>query len=187
MKFLSSIAALLAMAVVTFADVRDGSSYRSGGVSVTVSITARPNFNDVQVTYRSSGQTSGPHAGTPGNGSSSANPTASDAASSNPLGGERFRINGGRMQRLNASGQWRSMGRPRKTQGAGAEWVRAGDPVPRDGVLQPDELPLDGIEQRVDPLGAPIPVKAFDLAPFDGWFGDDVTTLPDDPSRDIDL
>lgn len=187
MRPLLFLAALLALAGSLFADVKNGDTYTHGGVSVTVTITARPSFNDVQVTYKSAGTNSGPHTGTPGSNSSSANPTAEAAGQSTPLGGNRFRVHGGKMQRKNGSGEWVDMGRPRKGARGGIQWVRAGDYVPRDGVLRPDEAPLDGREQGADPNASPIPVKAHDTFPFDGWFGDDVTTLPDDPDRTVDL
>jgi len=181
MKLLHTLAALVALAATAVADVRDGSTYRYGGASVTVSISANPTLNTVSVTYQSRGVTSGPHTGTPGSSSSSSNPTTSAAPASGSIGGNEFRVSNGRMQKRNTDGTWSSMGRPRKTQGVGQQWVRAGDRVPRDGVLVADELPFDGLEQRLDPLAVPLPVKAFDTFPFDGWFGDDVTTLPGDP------
>lgn len=170
-------AALIALAALAFADVRNGETYRSGGDSVTVRIRSNPVHNTVDVTYSSAGQSSGPHVGTPGaNGGS-----ATDAPASAPMGGHRFRIKNGRMEKTNDLGQWVHMGRPRRNRVAGSYWVSSGDIVQRDGLLRPDEVPLDGIEQRADPFAAPVPVKAFDTFPFDGWFGDDVTTLPDDP------
>lgn len=188
MKFLATLAALVALAATTLADVRNGSSYRYGGVSVSVSITANPTLNTVSVTYLSGGESSGPHTGTPGDASSSSNPTTSAAPSSGDIGGNRFRVDNGRMQtRPGSSGPWSSMGNPRKTRGAGSHWVRAGDRAPWDGVLVADEHPYDGEEQRADPLATPVPVTAFSTFPFDGWFGDDVTTLPDGPEWERDV
>jgi len=129
-------------------------------------------FNQLQVRFSHGGETSPWR-------NASADPTgdgfdAYDSAEGGATGGKEFRFHNGKLQYKNDSGDWVDIGRKRKAIPAGAQYIRAGVPLPCDGRVRPTMLP-----------GAPwVEATAGSARFYDVYFlpaGDDVTTLPDDP------
>lgn len=150
-------------------EVKDGSTWSGGDVTVTVDVEQHSSTNTVTVTFTDAEGTSPAAAGTPGESSSEEDPTAAESGSASTPGedGTSYRVHGGKVQRKNEDGQWVNMRQKTKKDAGGSILLRANEPAPRRGTLR-------------SPFHGSVPLVRGQLAPFTGQFfpGEEVGTLP---------
>lgn len=179
-----ALVALLALPGLALGQVGDGSEWTWGTDSATVNVTQNSSANDATVSYTDANGTSGTATGTLGPGSSEATPNVSAAGTgttptkTDPQTGEQtpghtYKVEDGKVYRKNERGEWvRGKKKKKTTQTWGGQYLQAGEPAPKRGVLRSPGQP------DVDLL-------VNDPAPWAGEFwsspGDDVVSLPQVP------
>ena len=165
--FLTALMLTLGLSVPSFADVKNGETYKCGSQgNVTVNVTTNGTAGDCTVSVTQGGVTSPTTTGTPGSTAGSATESGSMTVPDGD-GGPTCRVHNGKLQYQNSSGEWIDAGAPRKSRQNQAEHLTAGEPAPRAGTLRSPSYP-------------DWPMRVGDLAPWDGMLspGEEVISLP---------